>query len=119
MTPSPAATAVAAPRAQGRACCRRPMTSIEVTATLADPLATLALYTCSGCGRHVWERNGVELDRSAVLDVVRDRISEGPAPRVPRARKPRTAPVMVPTAVPEQERREMRERLAAFEVHGR
>jgi len=67
------------------------MTTIEVTSTLAAPAAKLALHTCSGCGRHVWERDGVELDRVAVLGIVRDRIAEGPAARVPRQRKPRSA----------------------------
>ncbi|MCW2501112.1 MAG: hypothetical protein JWN87_2788, partial [Frankiales bacterium] len=43
------------------------------------------------CGRHVWERDGEVLDRSTVLGAVRERIAEGPAPRVPRARTPRAS----------------------------
>lgn len=65
------------------------MTSIEVTSPLGDRTSTLALHTCSHCGAHVWQRDGVTLERDAVLDVVRDRIAEGPIPRVPRQRKPR------------------------------
>ncbi|MCW2500505.1 MAG: hypothetical protein JWN87_2181, partial [Frankiales bacterium] len=34
-------------------CCRRPMSTIAVTAPLTDGVATLALHTCSACGRHV------------------------------------------------------------------
>lgn len=65
-------------------CCRKPMSSIEVTSSRATGSSTLALWTCSACGRHIWQRDGVELDRSAVLDVVRDRIAEGPIPRTPQ-----------------------------------
>jgi hypothetical protein len=65
------------------------MTSIEVTSPLAEGATTLALQTCSACGRHVWHRDGVILDREAVLEIVRERIAEGPAARVPRPRNPR------------------------------
>ncbi len=60
------------------------MTSIEVTSPHGGHTSTLALYTCGHCGSHIWSRDGVELDRDAVLDTVRDRIAEGPAPRIPR-----------------------------------
>lgn len=70
-------------------CCGKPMTSIEVTSALGAGSSTLALYTCGHCGRHVWQRDGVELDRTAVLEVVRDRIAEGPIVRMPQPRKPR------------------------------
>lgn len=72
-------------------CCRRPMSSIQVTQPVDASVATLALHTCTSCGRHVWERDGVELDRASVLAIVRDRIAEGPAPRIPRPRKPRAS----------------------------
>jgi hypothetical protein len=88
-----------APAAATRAaavCCRRPMSTIAVTAPLTDGVATLALHSCSACGRHVWERDGEVLDRSTVLGAVRERIAEGPAPRVPRARTPRASRARVP-----------------------
>jgi hypothetical protein len=77
------------PVQEAATCCRRPMTSIEVTSPLAEGATTLALQTCSACGRHVWHRDGVVLDREAVLEIVRERIAEGPTPRVPRPRSPR------------------------------
>ena len=71
-------------------CCTLPMTTIEVTQAIGDGV-TLALHTCASCGRHVWERDGVELDRTEVLDVVQSRIAEGPAARVPGPRPARAA----------------------------
>lgn len=68
-------------------CCGKPMTSIEVTSPRGESSSTLALRTCGHCGSHTWQRDGVALDRDAVLDVVRDRIAEGPAPWVPRPRQ--------------------------------
>ena len=63
-------------------CCRRPMTSIEVTTPHTEGVARLVLHSCTGCGQHTWERGGEVVDRGAALSVVRDRIAEGPAPRV-------------------------------------
>ena len=57
------------------ACCGKPMTSIEVTSPRGELSSTLALHTCSHCGRHEWQRDGLALDRDAVLEVVRDRIA--------------------------------------------
>lgn len=91
-------------------CCSRPMSTIEVTSPLAAPGATLALHTCSSCGLHVWEREGQVLDKDAVLGVVKDRIAEGPAPRVPAPRKVRPSRAKVSEA-------ELRERLSEFTVH--
>jgi hypothetical protein len=65
------------------------MTLIEVTSPLAEGTSKLSLETCSSCGRHVWQRDGQDLDRDEVLAIVRDRVAEGPTARVPRPRKPR------------------------------
>jgi len=88
------------------------MTSIQVSSSLARPGSTLALHSCAGCGRHTWERDGVELDRDAVLGVVRERIAEGPPKRVPLPRRPRAA---APKAV---DRRALDVRLAGFSILG-
>lgn len=95
------------------------MTSIEVTAPVGEAAATLSLFTCSTCGTHRWERDGVALDRAEVIDVVRARLAEGPAPRVPRpraARPPRPAAPAVPPPAPRTI--DVREQLARFTVHG-
>ena len=60
-------------------CCGSPMTSIEVTSPLGNRTSTLALQSCASCGSHIWQRDGETLDRDAVLDIVRERIAEGPA----------------------------------------
>lgn len=65
------------------------MTLIEVTSPLSEGSSKLSLETCSACGRHVWQRDGHDLDRDEVLAIVRDRVAEGPAPRMPSPRKPR------------------------------
>ncbi len=70
----------------GLECCRRPMTSIEVSTPFAAGSSTLALHTCSVCGRHVWKREGQVLERDAVLAIVRDRVEAGPPPRAARPR---------------------------------
>jgi hypothetical protein len=92
------------------------MTRIEVTQPAAEGSATLTLHTCSTCGTHRWERDGVALDRDAVLGVVRDRLAEGPAPRVPKPRTARARPA--PTALPQARTIDIREQLARFTVHG-
>ncbi len=109
---------VIAPRAADQAvakraavCCGRPMSTIEVTSPLAAPGATLALHTCSSCGLHIWEREGQVLDHDAVLGIVRDRIAEGPAPRVPTPRKVRPSRARVAGV-------DVRERLSEFTIHG-
>lgn len=76
-----------AERMTNSTCCRRPMSTIEVTTGGAT---RLALHSCPGCGQHVWERGGEVVDRSAALSVVRDRIAEGPAPRVRAKRATRS-----------------------------
>lgn len=63
-----------------RACCRRPMSSIEVTTRGT----TLVLHSCTACGRHVWEKDGQTADRAELLDGVKTFLEQ---PRVPTARR--------------------------------
>ena len=63
-------------------CCRRTMSSIEVTARGT----TLVLHTCSSCGRHVWERDGQRADRAELLEGVKTFL-EQPRPPVKRRRR--------------------------------
>lgn len=70
-------------------CCRRPMTGITVTQPRGEGVSVLSLYSCGGCGRHLWERDGQPLQRNEVLQVVKERLAEGPAPRVPKPRSRR------------------------------
>ena len=69
-----------------QACCRRAMSSIEVTARGA----TLVLHSCTACGRHVWERDGEVADRAELLEGVRTFLEQ---PRIPTPRKRRTPAV--------------------------
>lgn len=94
------------------------MTSIEVTAPVGEAAATLTLHTCSACGAHRWERNGVALERAEVIDVVRARLAEGPVPRVPGPRAARPARPVAPV-VPPARTIDVRDQLARFTVHGR
>ena len=48
-------------------CCRRGMSSIAVTTRGVD----LTLHSCTACGRHIWAKDGVVVDRSALLDGVK------------------------------------------------
>lgn len=64
-------------------CCRRPMSSIEVTARGA----TLVLHSCTACGRHLWERDGQLADRAELLDGVRAFLEQ---PRIPTPRRRRS-----------------------------
>ena len=63
-----------------RACCRRPMSSIEVTTRGT----TLVLHSCTACGRHVWEKDGQTADRAELLDGVKTYLEQ---PRVPTPRR--------------------------------
>lgn len=63
-----------------RACCRRPMSSIEVTTRGA----TLTLHSCTACGRHVWEKDGQTADRADLFDGVKTFLEQ---PRVPTPRR--------------------------------
>ena len=96
-----AAHPVADPAVPGGAawCCRRPMSTISVRQAQGS---VLALHSCGRCGRHQWQRDGEPLDRLALLEAVRDRVTRGTAPR-PAARATLD---------------EVRDRLAAFSVLG-
>jgi hypothetical protein len=63
-----------------RQCCRRPMSSIEVTTRGA----TLVLHSCTACGRHLWEKDGETADRAELLDGVKTFLEQ---PRVPTPRR--------------------------------
>ena len=76
-SPASAATSVAT-----RACCRRPMSSIEVTTRGV----TLILNSCTACGRHLWEKDGQTADRAELLDGVKTFLEQ---PRIPTPRKRR------------------------------
>ena len=65
-----------------RACCRRPMSSIEVTTRGA----TLVLHSCTACGRHLWEKDGQTADRAELLDGVKSFLEQ---PRIPTPRRKR------------------------------
>ena len=80
-TPSPSGSTVdpsAAPVA--RSCCRRPMSSIEVTTRGS----ALTLHSCTACGRHLWEKDGQTADRAELLDGVKTFLEQ---PRIPTKRR--------------------------------
>jgi len=83
-TPSPVPATPSAPRptAPVVSCCRRPMSSIEVTTRGA----TLVLRSCAACGAHTWERDGVQADRTDLIDGVRTFLEQ---PRLPTPRRRR------------------------------
>lgn len=68
--------------ATAESCCRRAMSSIELTARGV----TLVLHSCTACGRHLWERDGQIADRSELLDGVRIFLEQ---PRIPTPRRRR------------------------------
>lgn len=63
-----------------RSCCRRPMSSIEVTTRGV----TLVLNSCTACGRHLWEKDGQTADRAELLDGVKTFLEQ---PRIPTPRR--------------------------------
>ena len=83
---SPAVTKAAGPaaRAVPQSCCRRAMSSIEVTTRGT----TLVLHSCTACGRHLWERDGELADRAELLAGVATFLEQPrtPTPRRRRAR---------------------------------
>ena len=80
--PTPAAAEPTATAVAAETCCRRPMSSIEVTTRGT----TLVLHSCTACGRHLWERDGVKADRAELLEGVRTFL-EQPRPPVTRRRR--------------------------------
>ena len=58
------------------------MSSIEVTARGT----TLLLHSCTACGAHVWERDGVRADRAELLEGVKTFLEQ---PRMPTPRRRR------------------------------
>lgn len=82
-TPSSASAKTAA---AAESCCRRPMSTIEVTTRGA----TLTLHSCTACGRHLWERDGEKADRAELLEGVRTFLEQ---PRQPTPRRRRGSTV--------------------------
>jgi hypothetical protein len=74
---SPSTTAAAA-----QTCCRRPMSSIEVTTRGT----TLVLHSCTACGRHLWQKDGQVADRAELIDGVKTFLEQ---PRVATPRRSR------------------------------
>ena len=66
-TSLPTAPAPTVRSAASASCCRRDMSSIEVTARGT----TLVLHSCASCGRHLWERDGQLADRAELLEGVK------------------------------------------------
>ena len=66
-TPSPGSPPSPRVTSSMTTCCRRPMSVIEVTSPLDVDAGKLALHSCASCGRHVWVRDGLPLDRDDVL----------------------------------------------------
>ena len=86
-TPSTPGTAVDATPGGGaaaevvvRSCCRRPMSTIEVTTRGS----ALTLHSCTACGRHLWEKDGQTADRAELLDGVKLYLEQ---PRIPTKRR--------------------------------
>ena len=75
---APAAATAAEPVV--RSCCRRPMSSIEVTTRGS----ALTLHSCTACGRHLWEKDGETADRAELLDGVKLYLEQ---PRIPTKRR--------------------------------
>lgn len=63
-------------------CCYREMSSIELTTRGV----TLVLHSCTSCGRHIWERDGVQADRADLLQGVKTFLEQ---PRIPTPRRRR------------------------------
>ena len=71
--------------ASAHVCCRRAMSSIEVTTSGT----ALVLQSCTDCGRHVWEKDGQTADRAELLDGVKTFLEQPRAP-IPRRSAKRT-----------------------------
>lgn len=73
-------TASSAPSTAAQTCCRRAMSSIEVTSRGT----ALVLHSCTACGRHVWQKDGQLADRADLLDGVKTFLEQ---PRIPTPRR--------------------------------
>ena len=82
--PVPTVSAPTVRRSASATCCRRDMSSIEVTARGA----TLVLHSCASCGRHLWERDGQLADRAELLEGVKTFLEQPRAPIRRRRRRP-------------------------------
>ncbi len=60
------------------------MSGIEVTTRGV----TLVLRSCTSCGRHAWEKDGVAVEREELLDGVKVFLDQ---PRIPTPRRRRNA----------------------------
>ncbi|MEX2289780.1 MAG: hypothetical protein WD794_05565 [Mycobacteriales bacterium] len=85
-SPQPTTTTATAATIAPQSCCRRPMSSIEVTTRGS----TLVLHSCTACGRHLWEKDGQLADRAELLDGVKTFL-EQPRVATPRRSRKRTA----------------------------
>jgi hypothetical protein len=56
------------------------MSTIEVTTRGV----ALVLHSCTGCGRHLWEKDGQTADRAELLDGVKTFLEQ---PRIPTPRR--------------------------------
>ena len=83
-TTTPLIPAPTVRRYASASCCRRDMSSIEVTARGA----TLVLHSCASCGRHLWEKDGRLADRAELLEGVKTFLEQ---PRGPVRRRRRRA----------------------------
>lgn len=68
------------PLAAVQSCCRRAMSSIEVTSRGT----ALVLHSCTACGRHVWQKDGQLADRADLMDGVKTFLEQ---PRIPTPRR--------------------------------
>ena len=80
------------------------MTSIAVE----QGSTAVVLHSCPSCGQHVWESEGQEVDRPALLDAL----------RVERAAKPQRRPAAPRVQADTSKRAELQRMLAEFKVHG-
>ena len=90
------------------------MTSIGVE----QGSSALRLHSCPACGRHAWRSEGVEVDRSTLLDALRVQKPTA-APRRGAAPPPAPVPAASPEVPDDETRRtELQRLLSGFTVHG-
>jgi hypothetical protein len=79
-SPSSSGSTVDGPATSVLSCCRRPMSSIEVTTRGS----ALTLHSCTSCGQHLWEKDGQTADRAELLNGVKLFLEQ---PRLPTKRR--------------------------------